>query len=112
MIAVEDSEGGVNATVYDADGRVVENANPLATANSYSHRVGYEYDAMGRVIKKTLEDGVFILYSYDLNGNITSQTDEQGNITTYTYDSNNRLLTETDPMAGVKVTAQPRGKDH
>lgn len=56
---------------------------------------------MGRVVKKTNEDGSTLTYTYDQNGNVIAQTDENGFTTRYTYNKNNQPLTVTDPMGGV-----------
>src|SRR5699024_4394499 len=101
IIAVEDALGGVSTSEYDADDRNTQNSSELAEEGSDTHRVSYEYDAMGRVTKLTNEDGTFETYTYDENGNLLSSADENGHTTTYTYDKNNNVLTATDPMGGV-----------
>ena len=39
--------------------------------------------------------------AYDALGRVVSATDENGNATTYTYDKNGNVLTETDALSGV-----------
>ncbi|HSF33186.1 MAG TPA: RHS repeat-associated core domain-containing protein, partial [Candidatus Tectomicrobia bacterium] len=53
---------------YDVLGRVATITDPLR------HRVGFEYDAVGRVTRQVLADGREVLSTYDVNGNLTSLT--------------------------------------
>jgi len=51
----------------------------------------YEYDRIGRMLKKTNPDNTFIRYSYNDLSNEISMTNENNQITTYKYDSLGRL---------------------
>jgi YD repeat-containing protein len=56
------------------------------------HTTTFEYDSMGRRIKRTLPGGQVETYQYDLAGNLVSKTDFNGYTTTYQYDAMNRLM--------------------
>lgn len=47
----------------------------------------YEYDAMGRIIRKSASGRTLISYAYDLNENLTHQKDVTGKETEYTYNA-------------------------
>jgi len=48
-------------------------------------RYSYEYDAMGRLTKKSASGRTLLSFSYDLNGNLTRQEDVTGKVTEYSY---------------------------
>ena len=54
-------------------------------------RTRWEYDAMGRMTKKTYADGSDYEYDYDYEGRLTARTDGKGQITEYSYDGLGRL---------------------
>ena len=85
----EDFEPGMvgQVTTYTYD----ENSNLLKTESKYE-TASYEYDAYGRLLKKTYSDGLSDLYTYDSNGNLTI-TQAYGGTSTFTYDANGNLLT-------------------
>ena len=65
------------------------------------HTTTFEYDSMGRRIKRTLPGGQVETYQYDLAGNLVSKTDFNGYTTTYQYDAMNRLVAKVpDPRRG------------
>ena len=97
--------GDSSGSAYDADGRATEDFNELAEEGTPVHRVKYGYDLMGRITKRTFEDGSYEEFTYDENGNVTSKTDERRNTTRYEYDRNDRLVKATDPMQGVTAYA-------
>lgn len=57
----------------------------LKCAISAGMRYAYEYDAMGRMIRKSASGRTLLAQTYDKNGNKISQTDVTGKITQYTY---------------------------
>jgi RHS repeat-associated protein len=63
----------------------------LSTTNAKGSTTRYEYDALGRLIKKLLPLGMSELYTYDQVGNLVTRTDYRGKQTTYDYDSMDRL---------------------
>ena len=65
------------------------------------HTTTFEYDSMGRRIKRTLPGGQVETYQYDLAGNLVGKTDFNGYTTTYQYDLMNRLVARIpDPRRG------------
>jgi len=55
--------------------------------------VEYEYDAKGRLLKQTYEDGDTVTYTYDNNGALATVTDSATGIkTTYYYDFTDRMM--------------------
>jgi YD repeat-containing protein len=65
-------------------------------ANNQTSR--FEYDQLGRRVKRTLPAGQFEVFSYDNGGNLTSRADFNGRTTTFAYDMMRRLLSRTpDP---------------
>ena len=59
----------------------------LESALSAGMRYSYEYDAMGRISRKSASGRTLLAYEYDLNGNLTRQTDVTGKTTEYNYNS-------------------------
>ena len=57
----------------------------LKCAISAGMRYAYEYDEMGRMIRKSASGRTLLAQTYDKNGNKISQTDVTGKITQYTY---------------------------
>jgi len=45
----------------------------FATSPSYASGISYTYDALGRVISATYDNGTVIFYNYDAAGNPTTQ---------------------------------------
>ena len=59
----------------------------LKCAISQGMRYAYEYDGMGRMIRKSASGRTLLALSYDKNGNKVSQTDVSGKTTQYAYSS-------------------------
>lgn len=59
-------------------------------------RYGYEYDAMGRLARKSASGRTLLSYAYDLNGNLTRQEDVTGKVTEYQYNVVDLLEKVTD----------------
>jgi len=68
------------------------------------HVQHFSYDAHGRLLSWTADDGTQASYAYDNLGRRTSMTDATGT-THYAYDGNGNLLTVTEPDGAV-FTAQ------
>jgi YD repeat-containing protein len=45
----------------------------FATASSHASGITYTYDALGRVLTATYDNGTVIFYNYDAAGNRTTQ---------------------------------------
>ena len=76
------------------------------TGNGKAGTVRYTYDAKGRLITQTYEDGDTVTYQYDNSGALAAVTDSATGITTkYYYDFTDRLLAyeETGTNHSLKV---------
>jgi RHS repeat-associated protein len=103
--------------VYDAMGRLIQQANPDATYStvSYSdwqktatdensHAKSEYYDAYGRIIKiKEHNQGQIYTttYTYDTLGNLARVADDQNNVIQIWYDSLGRKIKMDDPDMGI-----------
>ncbi|VVQ23964.1 RHS repeat-associated core domain-containing protein [Pseudomonas fluorescens] len=85
-------DGRRTAYVYDLNGHLLEktefgdDGSQLVTA--------YERDAAGRLLLKTLPDGIKVSYQYDRLGRLTGVDDGQQHPLAFEYDRQNRLITE------------------
>ncbi|MBK5530895.1 RHS domain-containing protein [Pseudomonas sp. TH06] len=85
-------DGRRTAYVYDLNGHLLEktefgdDGSVLLTA--------YERDAAGRLLTKTLPDGVKVAYRYDRLGRLTGVDDGQKHPLAFEYDLQDRLITE------------------
>jgi RHS repeat-associated protein len=87
------TEGSRQTTFsYDSNGRVALVTDPLNLTE------GFTYDADGRLLTKTLEDGRVITYSYDNNGNITSVTPPGASAHDLTYSAVNLPISYSPPV--------------
>ena len=68
----------------------------LKCAISEGMRYAYEYDAMGRMIRKSASGRTLLALSYDKNGNKVRQIDVTGKLTGFDYDRQGQLLRLTD----------------
>ena len=90
--------------VYDSLNRMTEAYMIADSGEKYS--VKYSYDALGRVVSKTDEEGNTVYTQYDKTGNVTSVKDSEGNIiSSSSYDLMGRLSSEIDSY-GVETTYQ------
>ena len=90
--------------VYDSLNRMTEAY--VVTDDGERYSVAYAYDALGRIISQTDEEGNTTFMEYDELGNVTSVKDSSGNvISSNSYDSLGRVSTETDSY-GVETTYQ------
>ncbi|MDE5779899.1 MAG: fibronectin type III domain-containing protein, partial [Lachnospiraceae bacterium] len=88
---------GVTAHMeYDALNRL---ASVYTDADGRTCRISYKYDALGRVIQTTDEEGNITKVEYDSEGNVTKMTDALGNVVqTCTYDSMGRMAKAEDAL--------------
>jgi RHS repeat-associated protein len=105
--SVSPASGQANTTgyTYDADGEVVCEALPNATAAGVTcpaaggarvpNTITTSYDAAGQRSSVTDSNGHTTSYSYDRDGNTTSVVDPSGNVVSTTYDADNRLTGKT-----------------
>ncbi len=85
---------------YDPSGLLLSSLDPLG------HTTSYQYDALGRVVERTLPDpdgpgplaAPVYSYAYDLVGNLLSVTDPLSNTTAWDYDGLNRVVAETNEL--------------
>ena len=89
-VSKTDALGRTAHMVYDAVGQLIEVYVLDSKGEKYS--VKYEYDALGRVISTTDEEGYTTKVKYDALGNVKSTIDANGNETDITtYDSVGRV---------------------
>jgi len=93
---------------YDAVGRMTSEYDltwtgtpPNYTITWTGNTITYQYDAAGRLTKKTLPNGRYIAYTYDSAGRRTQMTDYFGGQTNYSYDALGRLTSLTNPFGEV-----------
>ncbi|MCC9602193.1 FG-GAP-like repeat-containing protein [Stieleria sp. JC731] len=116
IIAVEDLVGNVVRYSYDGSGRLdkfvdrelnetsfiysAQNPNLLTNIIDPLGRNGTrtEYDADGRLIRITQNDGNSFDFDYELNSDIQRVRDPLGNTTTYVYDNRGNVLSAIDPL--------------
>ena len=85
-------DGRRTAYAYDLNGHLLEktefgdDGSVLVT--------GYERDAAGRLLVKTLPDGGKVIYQYDRLGRLTGVDDGQKHPLAFEYDLQDRLITE------------------
>ncbi|WP_435037268.1 RHS repeat-associated core domain-containing protein [Pseudomonas neuropathica] len=85
-------DGRRTAYAYDLNGHLLEktefgdDGSQLVTA--------YARDAAGRLLVKTLPDGIKVTYQYDRLGRLISVDDGQNHPLAFEYDRQNRLITE------------------
>ena len=68
----------------------------LKCAISDGMRYAYDYDEMGRMIRKSASGRTLLALEYDKNGNRVRQTDVTGKLTGFEYDRQGQLLRLTD----------------
>ncbi|HPN53951.1 MAG TPA: Ig-like domain-containing protein, partial [Anaerolineaceae bacterium] len=81
---------GTSTTVFDALGRVVETTDEQGRTSTTT------YDVVGRVVMTVDGDGNAATQTYDAAGSLISVTDSRGRTTTYTYDALKRRIATTD----------------
>ena len=82
----------------------------LKCAISAGMRYAYDYDAMGRMIRKSASGRTLLALEYDKNGNKVRQIDVTGKLTGFDYDPMGQLLRLTDDGQELAVyTYNPDG---
>ncbi|MGE8069791.1 hypothetical protein ACQKP2_32850, partial [Pseudomonas sp. NPDC089569] len=85
-------DGRRTAYAYDLNGRLLEktefgdDGSQLITA--------YQRDSAGRLLRKTLPDGIAVAYRYDRLGRLVGVDDGQDHPLEFEYDAHDRLITE------------------
>jgi RHS repeat-associated protein len=86
-------DGGIETTVYNQVGKVLQRTDPLGRVTTYS------YDANKNLLTETNDLGETITYTYNDKGRRTSVTDALGNtIITATYNTYSLPTTLTDAL--------------
>ena len=68
--------------------------------------MGYEYDALGRMVKVTGRDGGETVYEYDAQGSVTQVARADGSVTTAEYDLAGRVVRLTNRDASGAVVSE------
>ena len=68
--------------------------------------MGYEYDALGRMVKVTGRDGGETVYEYDAQGSVTKVARADGSATTAEYDLAGRVVRLTNCDASGAVVSE------
>ncbi|MFZ6781381.1 hypothetical protein ACO0LD_31530, partial [Undibacterium sp. Ji83W] len=136
QVQITDADNKVTKLVYDHKGQLLQSiVDPdglhLITEYSYDEAgktlkvtqkgngrdaslvQSYTYDALGRRISESSDDGITTSrkYAYDANNNVISVIDANGNVAHYAYDSQNRQVISIDAAGGVTTTAyDPDGR--
>lgn len=106
LTATIDPAGARWSNEYDANGRLVATTDPVGVRQSAALdpfgrvmginddlvAIGFELDALGRVVAERRPDGTQLRADYDLCDRLTLLEDAAGEITTYTYTAAGRRL--------------------
>ena len=114
-------------TTYDAQGRVSQTSRPYFVSGGTPQLTAYTYDALGRVVTRTLPDGSVSRTAYhgltvtktnalnqtrtvtkNSQGNVVSVTDALGKTMTYVYDPFGNLAQTTDAVGNVVTASYDR----
>ena len=101
-------DGRRTAYAYDLNGHLLEKTEfgddgaQLVTA--------YERDAAGRLLVKTLPDGLKVSYRYDRLGRLTGVDDGQNHPLAFEYDRQDRLITEHQGWGTLRYTYDACGQ--
>ncbi len=101
-------DGRRTAYAYDLNGHLLEktefgdDGSTLVTA--------YERDAAGRLLLKTLPDGVKVAYRYDRLGRLIGVDDGQKHPLAFEYDRQDRLITEHQGWGTLRYTYDACGQ--
>ena len=101
-VSIEDPNGNITTTNYDADGRAVSTVMPPYTPPGSSTPITATstktYDKIGEVTSATDALGNTTSYVYDQLGDVATMTQPGGGVTHYTYDTNGEQLSVTNPV--------------
>ncbi|MBQ8722783.1 MAG: RHS repeat protein, partial [Opitutales bacterium] len=86
-ISARDARGHVTTYAYDADDRLISQAQTL---DEESVVTSFEYDAMNRQTKTTFADGTFVASAYDLRGNKTAEYGNASYPVLFSFDALNQ----------------------
>jgi RHS repeat-associated protein len=104
-VSVQDPDGNVTATGYDADGRAVSQTLPGYTPPGASSPITAtstrNYNALGQLVSATDPLGNATKYTYDQLGDTATVTNPQGGVTHYTYDTGGDQLSVTNPAGAL-----------
>ncbi|MBV5348034.1 DUF1566 domain-containing protein [bacterium] len=100
LISTKDPRGYTTTYEYDAIGRKVAERY---TVGGQARVRGFTYDAMGRLMRVTNENGQSSDTRFDPRGKVLQEIDPLSQTISYTYDPNGNVLTVTD-AAGRQVT--------
>ena len=104
LVAEGTSCGGDTRYEYDAAGNRVRSivTRTLPSAATEQIVTRSDYDAEGRPIRTTYNDGFSVSREFDAAGNTRATTDKLGRRTTYTYTASGLLASVTFPDGGTK----------
>ncbi|MHC8356166.1 RHS repeat-associated core domain-containing protein [Pseudomonas sp. LB3P81] len=85
-------DGQRTAYAYDLNGHLLEKTEFGADGSQWV--TAYERDSAGRLLLKTLPDGIKVEYRYDSLGRLTSVDDGHDHPLEFEYDQQDRLITE------------------
>lgn len=88
------------------------NGNRISLTDINKNNDQFEYDAAGRLTKRTLPTGKFSTCSYNDRGLLGHATNFRSQETTYQYDNAGRLSSFTDPAGTVSHTYDANGNIH
>lgn len=98
-------ENGNLLSVNDSNGTITRTYDDLNRVTSYKdsrgNTIGYQYDAVGNLIKLTYPDGKVVSYDYDAANRLNKVSDWNGRVTTYEYDPTGRLIQNTLPDGSI-----------
>jgi YD repeat-containing protein len=97
-IVTDAGTGKLNMTtdfIYGGDGKVIWQTDAVGAAAE--HKTFFEYDSLGRLTRKTEDQGagklnVVTNFAYDVNGNLVATSDNLARVTRFAYDKENRLV--------------------
>lgn len=99
---VKDAEGNFKDIKIKNDYDLAT-GNKISTSDGNSNTTSYEYDALNRIRKEILPDGLSRSYSYDDVNNQLISKDANGNSLTYYYDSMGKLTKVVEPTQNTQL---------
>ncbi|MCF8018622.1 MAG: hypothetical protein K9L62_04365 [Vallitaleaceae bacterium] len=99
---VNDSDGNKKSIVVKNDYEKAT-GNKINSTDENGNITRYEYDALSRLTKEILPDGLTRKYQYDDTNNQISVTDANGNNLSYHYDSLGKLIKVLEPTQNLHL---------